>query len=73
MSQYLAVGHVATYNCDGSRERELSALSPYISGKGVGNGELAEVPPKAEPEMRIWVQVAYLEGDPGKHGEGVGR
>ena len=53
MSQYLAVGHVATYNCDGSRERELSALSPYISGKGVGNGELAEVPPKAEPEMRI--------------------
>ena len=64
MSQYLAVGHVATYNC---------ALSPYVSGKGVENGELAEVPPKAEPEMRLRVQVAYWEGDPGKHGEGVGR
>ena len=34
---------------------------------------MAAVLPKAEPELRIWVQVAYLEGDPRKRGEGVGR
>lgn len=38
MRQYLAVGHVANHNCEGSRKRELSGLSLYTSGKRVGNG-----------------------------------
>ena len=67
------MGHVATHNCEGSRKRELSGLSPYTSGKRAGNGGLAVVLPKAEPELRICVQVAYLEGDQQKRGEGVGR
>lgn len=30
------------------------------------------VPPKADLEIRIWVQAVYLGGDPRKHSEGIG-
>lgn len=29
------------------------------------------VPPKVDSEVKIWVQVVYLQGDPKKHSEGV--
>lgn len=30
---------------------------------------MVEVPLKAKPETRTWVQVAHSEGDPGKYSE----
>lgn len=32
---------------------------------------LVWIPPKTEPETRIWEQVVCLEGDPRKHSEEV--
>lgn len=42
------------------------------TSKNEGSGALVWVSKKIDPEIKMWVQVICLGGDPRKHHEGVG-
>lgn len=55
----------------GSRsERRIKKWAEGTNLKRIG---LSFVPSKAGPEMRIWMQVGHLGGDPRKHSEKQGK